>query len=96
MIDSNLDLEITELNVIEDVSHSITQNDNLSEEEQEVNFEDMLRSLIVISEAWESNKSLYIEDMCDHLEALMEVVDFKLDFSGFLKKTQLINKKYLN
>ena len=72
------------------------QDSLLTDKQYEFFDADSERSLIVICEAWEDNETLSIDDMCTHLDALVEVLQQKLNFSEFLKKTGITNHNYLN
>ena len=67
----------------------------LTDEEHEIQDADMLRSTIALSEAWDSNAEYSIDEMCEHLDALIAVVERKSDYNDFVNETNITNKSYL-
>jgi len=72
------------------------QDWELSDEEHEIHDADMDRSFTVICEAWESEEEFTVDEMCEHLEALIKVVERKSTFIDFKNETNIYNKSYLH
>lgn len=55
----------------------------------ELQNEETLRAMDSIIDAWGSNTSLTIDEMCDHLEELILILEGNSDFQKFILNTQL-------
>ena len=70
----------------------MSDSDKLIKEIEEA---DMLRSTIVLQEAWESDDNISEEEMCTQLDALISVFERKTSYANFVSETNINNKSYL-
>ena len=71
-------------------SNEISDDDVATDEENinEIQSAYILMSLSAVADSWE-NDELDLEDMCEHLEAVNEVVSGEMDYIDFIKETGL-------
>jgi len=72
----------------------------MSNEKLELNSEvhtaEIERALELTAQVWESNTSISIDDMCDQLNAIGDIIDGNSTFGDFCEATNLTNNTVLN
>jgi len=71
-------------------------NIRTSKEVQDIHTAEIERSLDQVAKVWESNEVLSVDDMCKHLEAVIDVMDGKSDFNQFVESSNLTSHVRLN
>ncbi len=72
---------------------SVTKSEAL---QVEIHTAEIDRSLALVSQVWESNTELSVDEMCKHLEAIGNIVDKTSDYSTFVTETNLSGLERLN
>ena len=67
----------------------------MTDKEEDLRTAAAIRSLSVMTESWE-NDDLSLDDMCDQLDALSDVLDGDKTFSEFTESTNLTGRERLN
>jgi len=57
---------------------------------------EVLLSLQTIEHAWESSDDISMDEMCDHLEAVIAIVEGKSTLTEFNERTNLNSQSRLN
>jgi len=95
--DLNLEDDLDSFDFLEDTNDFDWGVSEDGDTAREIEDEDMLRSTIAMEEAWFKGKDTYsIDDMCEHLEALLKVVDRKSTYADFITETNINSKIYIN
>lgn len=63
---------------------------------EEIHTAEIERSLDQVAKVWGSNEVLSVDDMCQHLEAVIDVIDGKSDFNQFVESSNLTSHVRLN
>ena len=66
------------------------------EHTSEIHTAEISRSLALVGQVWESDEELSVDDMCKHLEAVIDVVDRTSDFKQFVESSNLSGRERLN
>ena len=64
--------------------------------EEELHVAEIQRSMDVVTKVWESDKFLSVDDMCDHMEAIIDVIAKESDFNQFAESVNLTGLERLN
>lgn len=57
---------------------------------EEIHAAEVERALALVGQVWESDAVLSVDDMCEHLESAIDVIDGKSDFAQFVESSNLV------
>lgn len=64
--------------------------------ENDIKAAELARAMKLVGDVWEKSVVVTPETMCEHFEALSDMIDEKLDFAEFVAETGLQNQEVLN
>jgi len=62
----------------------------------EIHTAEVERAMALVGSVWESNAVLSVDDMCEHLESIINVIDGKSDFKQCMDSANLTGLERLN
>lgn len=57
---------------------------------------ELCRALELVGQVWESDKPLSADDMCNHMDGIMAMMDDDADFGVFVESADLVGLERLN
>lgn len=64
--------------------------------EEEIHVAEIGRSLELVAQVWESDVALTVDEMCEHLEAVNDIVIKASSFTDFVETTNFSGLERLN
>jgi len=71
-------------------------NTQTNKRTDEIQTAEVERALTLVGNVWESDAILSVDDMCEHLESIIDVIDGKSDFKHCMESSNLANLERLN